>query len=52
VFGDTQIGADGNFDLSSLDGSNGFALNSVNAGARLATQSAVQGMLTMMVLMI
>jgi Ca2+-binding RTX toxin-like protein len=35
VFGGADIGADGNFELSSLDGSNGFVINSVNAGDRL-----------------
>jgi hypothetical protein len=29
VFGGTQIGADGNFDISSLDGSNGFVIDGV-----------------------
>ncbi len=35
VFGGTTIGAGGNFDLSSLDGSNGFVLNSITTGGNL-----------------
>jgi len=32
LFGGTTIGADGSFDLSTLDGSNGFVINGINSG--------------------
>lgn len=31
VFGGTEVGGDGNFDITSLDGSNGFVINGVEA---------------------
>lgn len=35
VFGGAGVGAGGSFDLSSLDGNNGFVLNGINLGDRL-----------------
>jgi hypothetical protein len=35
VFGGTAVGTGGSFDLSTLDGSNGFGINSINPGDRL-----------------
>jgi hypothetical protein len=35
VFGGTNVGADGNFDISSLDGNNGFVINGIDANDNL-----------------
>src|SRR4028118_1000184 len=35
VFGGTTVGTGGSFDLSTLDGSNGFVINSINPADRL-----------------
>jgi len=35
VFGGTNVGVDGNFDISSLDGSNGFVINGIEANDNL-----------------
>ena len=42
VFGGIQIGADGNFDLSSLDGSNGFVIDEV-AGSSVSDAGDING---------
>jgi 2C-methyl-D-erythritol 2,4-cyclodiphosphate synthase len=51
VFGGAGVGAGGSFDLSSLDGNNGFVLNGIAAGDGQASPLAVLGMSTAMALM-
>ncbi len=43
VFGGTEVGATGTLELSSLDGSNGFALNGVATGDRLGSSVSNAG---------
>ncbi|MBD2108168.1 bluetail domain-containing putative surface protein [Nodosilinea sp. FACHB-13] len=43
VFGGAGVGAGGSFDLSALNGSNGFVINGLNGGDRLGTSLSAAG---------
>ena len=43
VFGSNNVGSSGTIDLSALDGSNGFVLNSINEGDRLGSSVSNAG---------
>ncbi|MBD2113716.1 MULTISPECIES: beta strand repeat-containing protein [Cyanophyceae] len=43
VFGGAGVGAGGSFDLSALNGSNGFGINGLNGGDRLGTSLSAAG---------